>query len=216
MKRNLSAIVILLTCVLAVLVAAEAVFAQGKGKGRGRKAEQESKTVEQAPQGPAEPNRARPRRRGPMRPEALAEEGDRIRQRRSEQLLKPIKQDITDLKEGRGQFIAELKAIHALAVKEKAAKTARQLEQLIAKQQKRFDKDLGKLEQRRERLKTMFQERAERKGEPAKGGRRRGQPLGREGLLRRRGAEGRPRRPAPASPDARRGGGRRPPEPEEE
>lgn len=93
-----------------------------------------------------EPNEARP-----GGPGAGLQRG-----RDQEAYLGAIDQEIKGLKDRRGQFIAELKAIHAIALQEKAKKTAEKLEQLIAKQQESLDKDVGKLEQRRQSLKETL------------------------------------------------------------
>ncbi len=66
--------------------------------------------------------------------------------------LKAYESQVEKLRAEHKESIEELKAIHDLAVEEKAKKTAKRLEKLIAKHQKEFRDRLQQLEQRRQRL----------------------------------------------------------------
>jgi len=80
----------------------------------------------------------------------LREKFGKMREER-QQALAAIERQVTILK-GRRQLdteheesIAELQAIHAVAVNEKAEKTAKRLEELIAKRNKEFEDSMQKL-----------------------------------------------------------------------
>jgi hypothetical protein len=68
-----------------------------------------------------------------------------------EKMIETIEKQLTTLKWPRrlkaehGESIAELRAIHALAVEEKAEKTTKHLEELIAKRNKEFEDTMEKL-----------------------------------------------------------------------
>lgn len=66
--------------------------------------------------------------------------------------LKAYDAQIAKLRAEHEELIGELKAIHGLAVKEKAEETTKRLENLIADRQKEFKDRLQQLEQRRQRL----------------------------------------------------------------
>lgn len=207
MKRYLIPTVI----VLAALLVIWPTFAQAKGSSKGKSACPESGSrgrgrTEQSnveePEGSAPGTQVQEREQRPPGPPGSYR--DRKWPRRAEgkeRYLKSVDRDITNFKEKKGQFIAELKAIHELALQERASKTAERLERLVAKQQKKFEKELQKLQQKRERIQKMFQERTRGKA-------------GVEGIRKQR--QERLRRQSPTTPKLRergRGKGKAKPEP---
>ena len=78
------------------------------------------------------------------------------------QLVQRLRQQIDDLKAGHNDLIAELRAIHKMAVKEKATETSKHVEQLISKRQETFRDKLRGLEQQQQRLQRALQGRADR------------------------------------------------------
>lgn len=162
MKRYLIATVIVLVALLVIWPTfaqakgsskGKSAYAEGSSRGRGRT---EQSNVEE-PEGSGGGTQVQGR--GPRPPGSYRDRKWPRRTEGEEQYLKTINQNIASFKKRKGQFIAELKAIHELALQERASKTAERLEQLVAKQQKKFEKELQKLQQRRERLQKMFQDR---------------------------------------------------------
>jgi len=84
-----------------------------------------------------------------------------------------FQQEIEALKAGHESLIAELRAIHATAVKEEANETAGKIEKLISHRQQAFQDRLRTLEQRQRRLQRAARERAggvqvaQQRGRPA-------------------------------------------------
>jgi len=83
-----------------------------------------------------------------------------------------LRQEMSELKATHAALIAELQAIHALAVKEKATQTADQVEKLIAKRQKAFDDRMEQLTQQQQRIQSAMRDRMERPERPARRGRK--------------------------------------------
>lgn len=198
MKRYM----ILLVIILAALLVVGPVFAErkgeGAGQGKGRKTERVEKATDEEVEEAEDLEAAGPRlhrpRRGEMRhpgPPSWGQGGEMEAGRRQpDTFLKSIEQEITNLKDKQGQFIAELKAIHQLAVQEKATKTAERLKRLIEKRQKKFEKDLQGLKQRRERLKNMLERRTLGRGAEVRNRER----------FRREGEKGEPQHRRPGQP----------------
>ncbi len=84
-----------------------------------------------------------------------------ITQRQQHQRLQ---QQIDELKAAHQDLIAQLRAVHQTAVKEKAAETAAQVEALIGKRQEAFQNALVKLEQQQLQLQRAGRERPQRTG----------------------------------------------------
>ena len=97
--------------------------------------------------------------------------------------------DQIEEKSGRhNRFIGELKAIKELALQEKAAKTAKRVQELIDKHTGLFNEDVRKLEQRRGRIREQAEKygeerlrRRERLMERRKEGQEKAEPKGRTG-----------------------------------
>ena len=104
--------------------------------------------AEQSPQGQGD--RAGQRRTGPgaTAPEAAGPQQP-VEQRQQYQRLQ---QQIEELKTVHQDLIAQLRAVHELAVKEKATETAGQIETMISKRQQAFQDSLRQLEQQQFQL----------------------------------------------------------------
>ncbi|MHC4521371.1 MAG: redoxin domain-containing protein [Planctomycetota bacterium] len=83
-----------------------------------------------------------------------------------------IRQQIGELKANHEALIAELRAIHAAAVNEKAPETAGKVEKLIDKRQKTFQTRMQQLERLQERVQQAMRSRMERPERPERRGRR--------------------------------------------
>jgi peroxiredoxin len=83
-----------------------------------------------------------------------------------------LRQQISELKAAHTALIAELQAIHAAAVKEKATKTADQLEKLIARRRKTFDNRMEQLSQQQQRIQRAMRDSMERPERPGRRGRK--------------------------------------------
>jgi peroxiredoxin len=83
-----------------------------------------------------------------------------------------LRQQMSELKAGHTALIAELQAIHALAVKEKATETANQVEKLISKRQKAFDDRIEQLTRQQQRIQSAMRDRMERPERPGRRGRK--------------------------------------------
>jgi len=86
--------------------------------------------------------------------------------------LRGLEQQIEKLRADHEQFIAELREIRELAVKEKATETTKRLERLITKERKDFAEELRGLEQRRQRFERMLAARPPRQAEAEPAGKR--------------------------------------------
>lgn len=83
-----------------------------------------------------------------------------------------IRQQIDELRAGHEALIAELRAIHAAAVKEKATDTADKVEKLIARRQKTFRGRMQQLVRSQERAQQAARSRMERPQRPERRGRK--------------------------------------------
>ena len=83
-----------------------------------------------------------------------------------------LRQQMSELKASHAALVTELQAIHAAAVKEKATKTADQLEKLIARRQKAFDNRIEQLTRQQQRLQRAMRGRMERPERPENRGRK--------------------------------------------
>jgi len=109
-------------------------------------------------------------RPGPGDPEeALAARRQNAEQR---QLVQKVRRQIADLKGDHEILIAQLQAIHAAALKEKAAQTADKVEGLIAARQETFQTRLQQLQQQQQRIQRAARERMVRPERPQRKGRR--------------------------------------------
>jgi peroxiredoxin len=79
---------------------------------------------------------------------------------------------MTELRASHDALIADLKAIHALAVKEKATGTAGRVEKLIDARQTAFQKKMAQMEHQQNRMQQAMRGRMERPERPARGGKR--------------------------------------------
>lgn len=86
--------------------------------------------------------------------------------------LRGLEQQIEKLRADHEQFIAELREIRELAVKEKATETTKRLERLITQERKDFAEELRGLEQRRQRFERMLAARPPRQPEAEPAGKR--------------------------------------------
>jgi peroxiredoxin len=101
--------------------------------------------------------------------EALAARRQNAEQR---QLMQKVRQQIAEMKGDHETLVAQLRAIHAAALKEKATETADKVERLIAKQQETFQTRMGQLQQHQQRIQRAARERMVRPERPQRRGRR--------------------------------------------
>jgi len=73
-----------------------------------------------------------------------------------------LEQQINEMKAAHQSLIDELKAIHAAALKEKATRTAKQVETLISKRQAAFQESLRQLEQEQQQSQRLTRDRVGR------------------------------------------------------
>ena len=102
----------------------------------------------------------RPNRPRPNRPRL--DPARQAREAAGQRQTLQIRRQIAELKTSHESLTADLKAIHATALKEKATATAESIEKLIAKHQKMYQNELTQLEQREAALAKALQQRAER------------------------------------------------------
>jgi peroxiredoxin len=76
------------------------------------------------------------------------------------QMAQKLQRQIDELKAAHQDLIAELRAIHATAIKEKATTTAGLIEKLIGRRQQAFQETLRRLEQQQQRLRKAAGESA--------------------------------------------------------
>ena len=106
----------------------------------------------------------------PGRPaEAMAPRRQNAEQR---QLAQRIRDEIAELKGNQEILIAQLKAIHASALKEKARETAEKVERLTSVRQEAFQERLKQLQERQQRVQRAMRERMQRPERPQRQGRR--------------------------------------------
>jgi len=111
------------------------------------------------------PVRQRPNSPG----EAMAPRRQNAEQR---QLAQKIRDEIADLKGHQEILIAQLKAIHASALKEKATATADKIEKLISDRQDVFEMRLERLKERQQRVQRALREGMQRPDRPQRRGRK--------------------------------------------
>ena len=101
--------------------------------------------------------------------EALAARRQNAEQR---QLAQKLRQQIAELKGDHEMLIAQLRTIHANAVKEEATETAGKIERLITARQETFRARIQQLQQRQQRIQRAARERMVRPERPQRKGRR--------------------------------------------
>ena len=113
------------------------------------------------------PAQERPGRRS--NPARTTEPGATDQQQPAEtrQQYQRLQQQIDELKATHKDLIAQLQAVHKLAVNEKATETARQIENLISKRQDTFQSTLRQLEQQQIRLQRAGRPLGQRVANPA-------------------------------------------------
>ena len=97
----------------------------------------------------------------PTRPERKAPAVERQGAEQAQQVQK-LQQQIDDMKAAHQGLIDQLNAIRAMATKEKAGQTAKQIEALITKQQTAFQETLRQLEQEQQQLQRTVRNRVAR------------------------------------------------------
>ncbi|MBN2129197.1 MAG: redoxin domain-containing protein [Sedimentisphaerales bacterium] len=88
-----------------------------------------------------------------------------------QRLAQRLQQQIDELKAAHEGLIAELRAIHESAVKEKATGTAEKVETLISRRQGTFQARLSQLQQQQQRLRRAGRDRAGQTARPQRRGR---------------------------------------------
>jgi peroxiredoxin len=88
-----------------------------------------------------------------------------------EQLAQKLQMQIEEMKAAHQDLIAQLKAIHAAAIKEKATETAGQIQKLISRQQEAFQVKLRQMEMQQQRLEKATKDRADKIKEAQRQGR---------------------------------------------
>lgn len=99
-----------------------------------------------------------------QRPAATREAMDRLAQR--------LQQQIDELKTTHESLISELRAIHDLALKEKATETAQKVKQLIDQRQEAYQDQLAQLERQQQRLHRVLRQGAGQTERPQRRGRK--------------------------------------------
>lgn len=87
------------------------------------------------------------------------------------QLAQRLQMQIDEMKAAHQDLIAQLKVIHAAAIKEKATDTAGQIEKLISRQQEAFQVKLRQMEMQQQRLERATKDRPDRIKEAQRQGR---------------------------------------------
>jgi len=105
----------------------------------------------------AQPKANRPRQGRPMLDPASQRRGNA-----AERQVEQLRRQIAEVQAGHEALVADLKAIHAAAVEEKATGTAEKIEQLIAKRQAMHKNRMQRLERRQEALAKTAQELTDR------------------------------------------------------
>lgn len=105
----------------------------------------------------AQPQANRPRQGRPMLDPASQRRGNAAGRQ-----LEQLRRQTAEAEAGHEALVAELKAIHAVAVEEKATSTAEKIEQLIAKRQTMHKNRLQQLKRRQEALEKTAEELTER------------------------------------------------------
>jgi len=86
----------------------------------------------------------------------------RLQAMKQEQQIQQLQQQVHDLKAEHQQLVAELRALHEIAVKEKAAETAGTIEKLIGQRRELFREKLSRLERQQQRLQIAARSRTAR------------------------------------------------------